>query len=125
MWNSISNLKVCRAAVLTLVGWYLMVAPPRQPSWFNRALIWAENGHLVVEYDTDAPLSKWTQSDEFESLSECQLRLANVTTDAERRMEAIDAHKTTTWAELDKKAILQRFLYSRCVASDDPRLKGN
>ncbi|MGH7865801.1 MAG: hypothetical protein ACREQB_12480 [Candidatus Binataceae bacterium] len=59
--------KFHRAAVLVLVGWYLMVPPLTQtgPDSFN------------LPPDTSAPLSKWTYSpfDHFDTEEECKAEL--------------------------------------------------
>ena len=82
------------AAVLALVGWYLMFPPDSVTA-----------PHYA---DAEAPLSRWIGGDRediFDTLKSCQKTLA------ELRNEERD--KELIWAS------------SKCIASDDPRLKRN
>lgn len=93
-------MKLCHAAALALVGWYLMQPPMYLPN------------HKL---DTTAPLSQWIVNSAFDSAFECNETLAYVSHHA--------AHGTA-----DPKlraAVKQRAEASMCISTDDPRLKGN
>ncbi|MGA7871434.1 MAG: hypothetical protein WCA22_11090 [Candidatus Binatus sp.] len=50
-------MKPRHAAALALVGWYLMVPPPKEPSLFAQASAWVFSRHLVKEFDSNAPIA--------------------------------------------------------------------
>jgi hypothetical protein len=85
------------AAALALVGWYLMMPP--------------ESG------DKGAPLSKWEIVNSFDDAENCQVDRHDFSTDG---MKRLNAPKN----KADLKLGL-RFIESVCIATDDPRLKGN
>jgi hypothetical protein len=93
---------LCHAAALALVGWYLMTAPSRA-GWF----------------DPDAPLLQWTQAGSFDTASKCeQIRtIAN-----QKFLDKFDVYNRDTLEKVDPLTAVNRI--SRCIASDDPRLKG-
>jgi hypothetical protein len=113
-------MKPRHAAALALVGWYLMF-PTR-----------AEND----QPDLESPLSSWYNGKTFSSLPECEdavKKMVEMTKDPnirgtiEAQMRAkIQARSSNLaltpaeWVEF-RKALES----SRCVASDDQRLKGN
>jgi hypothetical protein len=84
---------------------------------------------LVVD---DAPLSKWQQIDSFETLSRCQGADAPYAPTDEENQASLakllepawgkDA-RTTAFTMLE--AAVNQKMHKRCIASDDPRLKGN
>jgi hypothetical protein len=85
-------------AELALVGWYLMSPPPAGDPKY---------GYLV-----HAPLSEFISEGAFETLKEC---------------EAAQQVFFKTWgdpAHPDSSQTLMA-VYTTCIASDDPRLKGN
>ena len=95
------------AAALALVGWYLMMPP-----YTGR--------HLSVE----APLSKWLIYTSTDSAAECvDLQMATV--------KLLDGKQITdrngVITDKGSKAIALDFAlrHAQCVATDDPRLKGN
>jgi hypothetical protein len=94
------------AAALALVGWYLMMPPVKQDcsQWPDQP--------CSVHVDMTAPLSKWQHRLVFDSAQECQERLAtmNSPSDGNSSMDNF-------------LAVMNR--NAQCVASDDPRLKGN
>jgi hypothetical protein len=89
-------------AAIALVGWFLMMPPPR-----------TVGDHFETNFS--APLSKWTRLRRFDLQSQCEsAREAyrqKPTGNLVIMLGAVEAQATT-------KA-------SRCVASDDPRLKVN
>lgn len=87
-------MKLCHAAALVLVGWYLMMPP------LNR--------NLPDGVDTDAPLSRWVYLGSFDTASECN----------EFALRSASEYK----AAGDKESEILMFL-DRCIATDDPRLK--
>jgi hypothetical protein len=94
MWNSLSNFRIRQAAVIALVGWYLM-----QP------LI--RNGKAV-----DLTISQWAHVDSFDTASECR----------------DGAYQAAQSAEMRQRKQSNEYLSAlsfECIASDDPRLKGN
>lgn len=86
------------ASVLMFVGWYLMIAPLSHS-----------------ELDEDAPLSKWKLLDNFNSASECK-----------RAYDAdFDYRKLKQRSPTAPEIWLLAVAGVHCIASDDPRLKGN
>jgi hypothetical protein len=53
--------KLCRAAVLALVGWYLFVPPMTRTWWIG-----------AERYDDAASLSKWTIERSFDKAEVCE-----------------------------------------------------
>ena len=100
-----SNVILRHAATLALVGWYLMVPPWSGPSSF----------------DEKASLQAWEQIEAYDSANDC----------AHYREKTIEAVFKLGKAGLrlpsdvgkDAAAVNQRILVSRCIATDDPRLK--
>jgi len=136
------------AAALALVGWYLMV-PPTQvqldstcrsgPSVMDHvtALIGRDDVNKVharrcdqegIEVALDAPLSAWSQSGEFETLKECKVEQQKPMTEQDRMQTAL-ALSVVRESGVTKDALMSSVNLAResarCVASDDPRLKGN
>ena len=52
----VGGMNLRHAAALALIGWYLMMPPEKQPSWLSETYNWLVGGHLVKEYDSEAPL---------------------------------------------------------------------
>jgi hypothetical protein len=89
-------MKLRNAAALALVGWYLMM-PPLGPDG------------RIQKY---APLSQWEISSSYDSADDCEkVRLV-----ASGWMPGANEKKTAHTPRGDAAI---------CVASDDPRLKGN
>ena len=90
------------AAALALVAWFLMMPPPKPVG-----------DHFETNFN--APLTKWTEVRRFDLQAQCEtVREAyqrKPTGNLVIMLGAAEAQATT-------KA-------SQCVASDDPRLKGN
>jgi hypothetical protein len=100
----------CRqAAVLSLLGWYLLSPLPRADP--------KSSGASPVLVDADRPLREWRIGKSFPTAGECQSYLKDWI--IEQRLEA---------EKLPKPAPAQALLElntrsnSLCIASDDPRL---
>jgi hypothetical protein len=113
------------AAALALVGWYL-IRPPGP-----------DNG----EPDFEAPLSRWTYSGSFDSANECERERDSRIDSGERNTHEIKgtvdalARQQGVVSEDRLKSLREEFgkaqtlwvqySASQCIATDDPRLKGN
>jgi hypothetical protein len=89
------------AAALALVGWYLMVAPSQGGKFYP-----------------DAPLSQWNQARSFETASKCeQVRsIAN-----QKFLDKFALYDRDSLQKVDPSQYIDSI--SRCIATDDPRLK--
>ena len=95
-------MKLRHTAALALVGWYLMV-PPMAGDHTNPS----------------APLSSWRMTaGSYDTAIECRKVLEDSTRDAIKALQ--DPHVLP----FTRSASLQ-VLDAACVATDDPRLKGN
>jgi hypothetical protein len=142
------------AAALALVGWYLMVPPtgehfdPVCSGGFsisdsvlsfvlregkNDRFKWCYNQATVVGLRREAPLSEWYQEDEFETLAECRGKQEDLGK-FPNKLTKYDVVISVIGSETDSSMLsdhdlrqiqTQAALASRCVASDDPRLRGN
>jgi hypothetical protein len=102
-------------AALALVGWYLMM-PPRNEITLNAL----------------APLSRWAIADSFDSASECRLALKQkkMIADDEKKQRVAEDERRLQRSEppsanIEQIAIEEQNRRSVCIATDDPRLKGN
>ncbi len=96
-------MKLRHAVVLALVHWYLMLPPMTR------------NG----EIDTSAPLSKWSIGfSSFEFEQNCTMGKMGVLQSFERR------RSNTAGSKGSLSLPERRWRESKCVAVDDPRLKG-
>lgn len=111
-------------------GWYLLV-PPR--SEYNERTAFL-NGYRILD---DKPLSQWAQQGAYDSASDCE-GARNSLTIAEHRTYSLssEAYIKAVGAGTDAGALkMQRFvtetnnanvsalMASRCIRSDDPRLR--
>ncbi len=102
------GLKFSHAAALALVGWYLLMPP------------------IVIEgdkakIDGSVALSKWDRGDRvYETESACEETNARLRAIAERHKNWIGPSGSVTAAS-DRYVLLTN---QRCIATDDPRLKG-
>ncbi|HEY6419222.1 MAG TPA: hypothetical protein VIX59_09480 [Candidatus Binataceae bacterium] len=95
-------MKLRHLAALALVGWYLMMPPPR-----------TVGDHFETNFS--APLSKWTKIRSFDLQSQCEsVRESYQQKPTGNLINLLGA----TQAQATTKA-------SQCVATDDPRLKMN
>jgi hypothetical protein len=94
------------AAALALVGWYLMVPP-------------TFDGQVRV--NINAPIAKWTYFESYDSAQQCEHERTTLALKLSRTLtQAQGANPRTT-----KESTATQFLFGKCVATDDPRLKGN
>jgi len=139
-------MKPCHATTLVLVGWYLMVPPTQEqldstcrggPSVMDHmvALIGRDSADKVhmrrcdregIEVALDAPLSRWNQSGEFETLKKCKVEQQKTTTERDK-MAAGLAFSLTSKSVVTKDALMSslhlELSSAKCVASNDPRLE--
>jgi hypothetical protein len=93
-------MKFRHLAALALVGWYLMMPPPR-----------TVGDHFETNFS--APLSKWTKIRRFDLQSQC-----------ETTREAYQQKPTGNLVDMLGAAQAQATTQAaKCVATDDPRLK--
>jgi len=135
------------AVSFALVGWYLMLPPSQEAldaSCSNHmgildSLIYS----LKMESDSDrikrcdreaiqlvldAPFSQWYQTDEFETLAECRAQQQQPPTEQEKsRMKSLSGLTAGSGISEDDliRFLKQDIMLSKCLASDDPRLRGN
>lgn len=94
-------MKLRHAAALSLVGWYLMAPPANSVQLSDGRVVWIRN----------PPLSEWSVEGSFDKARECanqQNLLAN---------SAIEDSKGNSAGRAE-------WMMARCIATDDPRLKG-
>jgi hypothetical protein len=96
-------MKLCHAAALVIVGWYLLVPP----------LV-----NAPYKVDTEAPLASWTVYQTFDTREECDKSLS----------AAHAKYKPTASAPIGSikkgsRAFALQMTFAQCVSSDDPRLK--
>jgi hypothetical protein len=98
-------MKPHHAATLAL-SWYLMIAP--------------HPGGVLKPYDFNAPLSKWQQSESYDSKADCEQARGTRISQRQDKSDEITSRKT--------KRILQHAIdglqHGQCISADDPRLKG-
>ena len=100
-------MKLRHAVALTLVGWYLIVPPA---------------GRTTTKEGLAVPLSQWVTVGAFDSAVKCESGKRKGLPLVEKRIKK-DAEKAGMLArDSDVQLLAQRLL--RCVASDDPRLRG-
>jgi hypothetical protein len=96
-------MKARPVAALALVGWYLMVPPPSSGvDWHIRAT---------------APLNQWLVAHTFDTAKECE--------DYHTLVLQQVKGKTSINPQNGDEAAATGMSLSQCIASDDPRLKGN
>jgi len=135
------------AAALTLIGWYLMVPPTQEAldsscsgnptfsvSGFLLSLFGRETeeqhlnrcDHEGVLFVPEASLSKWNQGGEFETLAECRTEQQKPFTEQEKALAGFTSSFTAK-SGISKEDLIrsgeQGIALSKCIASDDPRLK--
>jgi len=100
-------MKLRHAAALALVGWYLMLPPQHGGS---------------ADFNTHAPLSEWTVLEKYDDTSACERGKMDQLSKWYDRA-SVDRPGTK---EAEKDILMTiRLNDSQCIASDDPRLKGN
>jgi hypothetical protein len=101
----IVHVNVLHAAVLALVGWYLMVPPGIESS---------------LRVDPDAPIGTWVHYGSYDSANECEENIHYLHQQADKFSNDQRAHPKTL-----KESEAAQFMSGECIATDDPRLKGN
>ena len=89
------------AAALVLVGWYLMM-PPLDPA-------------NTTHFESRAPLMRWRPLKTYSSKNDCE---------KERDEERASGGRGLNSPSQTKRLIAAGLLSVQCVATDDPRLKG-
>ena len=96
-------MKPRHAAALALIAWYLMVPPFRTCSECSR---------YFQPDPLNAPFDKWAVVDTFDTVAECKKGLVEY------------LQKASEQREEDWPSVHYVATYGRCIATDDPRLKG-
>src|SRR5260221_4249851 len=111
-------MKSSHAAVLALVGWYLIVPPPKAIT----------DPRVRKVIDAKTPFVEWLAIRRFETASDCERVKKHLHHEAFKtflcNLDAWDRDKHPD-LPLDTIRCLQKngqFLVSECVANDDPRL---
>jgi hypothetical protein len=97
-WLNRKNLEV--AAAVGLIGWYLMIPPPRQI-----------DSKLQINYT--APIEKWVQLRLFDSRSECEAARSAYAKNPPGGIADMLSSKA------EERAVMQA---ARCIAASDPRI---
>jgi hypothetical protein len=87
------------ASVHSGCGWYLISPPP--------------TGRGTV--DPEAPVTRWLQSNAFDTAKACDDYLIDSYTRAEAKFRSV--------ASVENKRSFDSLTFARCIVSDDPRLK--
>ena len=96
-------MKICHVAALVLAGWCLMMPP------------FVQGKHGVVDHN--APLSKWTVTNAFDTAAECEnFRGTSLIFDQKRSAQGP--------TNQSYKAFHAQRVLSQCIAIGDPRLIG-
>jgi len=95
-------MKLRHVAMLTLVGWYLMVLPP---------VATPKAGNNLV--DSEAPFSKWMTIGSYDTTRECN----EVWKNTERTRGAVE----TALPEKSDAFVKGAVEAACCIATDDPR----
>jgi len=124
-------MKICQAAALALVGWYLVVPPlPQQ-----------ESGEDAKPPESGAPLPQWSKAGPFETSEECVEAKDKLLMRAKKGLEALrkeldavppsaselplsQADRKVYDDEVTATVFAAASFQAQCIATDDPRLKG-
>jgi hypothetical protein len=101
-------MKPRHAAALALVGWYLMVPP----------LVGTPPNQVSV--NLGAPLSEWETYDSYDSAADCH----NAALEQLAISEHVSAHHNCD-TENTCETLQTQTKLAKCIATDDPRLKGD
>lgn len=88
-------MKLLHGAALALFGWYLMLPPP----------------------DTTAPFANWKIEGSFDSAAQCKAALDSLIAQEAQYPPDPNPDNEAVWRKALQDAL--------CIATDDPRLKGN
>jgi hypothetical protein len=111
-------------------GWYLLI-PPR--SKYNKTAEYL-SGYRIQD---DKPLSNWRQQGAYDSAAECEAMKQNLTIIeqntysemSEKYIKAVGANESPNTLEFQRASVealnanVLALLSSRCIKSNDPRLK--
>jgi hypothetical protein len=103
-------MKSRHAAALALVGWYLMTPPL----------------NLAGVPDSGAPISSWHNERSFDSARDCEEGKDTVLEsrlEGAKRLEEIQIQKDPEGFAKYIRWTRSEFAASKCIATDDPRLK--
>jgi hypothetical protein len=98
------GMKLRHAAALVSIGWYLMVPPLQGPYTF---------------LPQNLPLNRWGLHASFDTAAECQAYQGELVKEMQRKQRG---KSKPTDAD---NVFASVAVYGRCIATDDPRLKGN
>ena len=111
------------AAALALVGWYLILPPSHSEK--SRCGKYADPCAPLSQWYFYNELSNWAPMDrpralEFDSEERCESKKK------ERYTRWVEArHPPPFWTEAAINASTEFASHAQCIATDDPRLKGN
>ncbi len=129
-WVLVGSLLAVADVAVAADGWYLLI--PHRSDYNERAAFLS--GYRILD---DKPLSQWAQEGAYDSASECEAA-RNSLTMAEQRVSAVssEAYIKAVAAGTDavvlnmqrllaetNSAIVSALIASRCIRSDDPRLR--
>jgi hypothetical protein len=92
-------MKLRHAAALALVGWYLMLPP------------FSLSPSRKIVADLRKPLSQWVSFGNYDTAVDCN-----------KEIDAMD-QRAINWAR--EHGTKLDLAHAQCIATDDPRLKGN
>jgi len=112
--NSISMNPRHAAALLVLVGWYLLIPP----------VFSAMGEHPRAFNDLNAPLSRWDIPASSESNANCEKEKERIRNEAPLRLKFAHEHPDQD-QNGNIAAVAEAWQRAECVATDDPRLNRN
>jgi hypothetical protein len=103
-------MKSCHAAALAIVVWYL-ITPNRLPN--------------STQHDVRAPLSQWTKVENYATKDQCESAkaLSIQTLNHPTNLGLDVAAQARKIGPAGMSEIRQALIASKCIATDDPRLK--
>ena|SRR5579863_3161482 len=131
-------MKVRHAAALALTGWYLMVPPVWDivhPGACKNDLHSLSCFKALTRFDANVPFRVWQQQGEFDRVADCHAE-GKRQLDEAKSFARIVAEKfgdnfnnigmtRQQVVDISYQAMLDRDSNLQCVATDDPRLKGD
>ena len=127
-------MKPRHAVALALVGWYVMVPMVQKgkavvsdtpPDSTGAKTSKSKRGRMryirfKLAYDPKAHLSKWMMAYYSDSMRSCQAFLKNLKRPG-KPPRGLDEKELAKWKQMNRTLAAN----AKCIASDDPRLKGN
>jgi hypothetical protein len=111
------------AAALALVGWYLMIPPIESVNRWTDDDLGVKIGEDFFKVQTDFPIHTWSILSSFDSATACQSGILQA--QKALRDQSSDVLEIPQKPDLKKKLVVLQLSQALCIASDDPRLKGN